>query len=262
LQADIEGSDKWLGRDECVAWLSAHVMPFEVRQAARSIEESISVELQELDRRLAEIANTVVQEIDQSIHVRSEASRRFAENLIRVVAQRLGGVGINALFRAFGGVGGAAAGAGNLVKMLVSRVGNLLGKTFSREVYNQIGRTFTKRALARLNVVTAVLIEVGGIVIKAHRWKSILIGKVQEAVNGWAQDVRKDLLEDQLPKIHANNVRSVGAIYDLLVEECQKALECRAEDIGPRRERLAALRAELARLDTELQNTASEEGFK
>lgn len=262
LNQDIEGSDKWLGRDECLAWLSAHAMPFEVRQAARSIEGSISVELQELDRRLAAIANTAVQKIRQSIHLRSEASRRFAENLARVVAQRLGGAGISALSRAFGGVGGAAAGAGNLVKMLVSRMGNLIGKTFSRQVFNQIGRTFTKRALSRLNVVTTVLIEVGVFVIEAQRWKGSLVAKVHEAVDGWAHDVRKELFEDYLPKIHANNVLSVCAIYDPLVEECQKALERRGEDVGARRERLAALRSELARLRAELHCAASEEDFK
>ncbi len=262
LQADIERSDKWLGRDECMAWLSVHAMPFEVRQASRSVEEAIAVELQELDRRLADLANPVVHEIEHSIHLRSEAGRQFAENLARVVAQRLGGAGIHALLEAFGGVGGAAAGAGNLVKMLVSRVGNLLGKRFSRQVYNQIGRAFTKRALARVNVATTILIEVGSIVIEAHRWKSMLIGKIHEAVDGWAHDVRKDLLEDYLPKIHASNVRSVHAIYDLLVEECQTALGLRTEEVGPRREQLAALRAELARLRADLQNTVNEEDLK
>jgi len=58
--------------------------------------------------------------------------------------------------------------------------------------------TLIKRALARLNIAAAVLIEVGSTVIEAYRWKSVLIGKVHEAVDGWVHDVRKDFLEDPL----------------------------------------------------------------
>jgi len=248
LSREIEGSDKWLGRDECVAWVSSHALPFEVRQAARSIEESISVELQELDRQLADIANTAVHKVEQVVHVKSDASRRFTENLSRVVAQRLAGVGINALLRSVGGVGGAAAGAGNVVKMLVSRTGSLLGKTFSREVYSQIGKTFTKRALARLNVAIQIIIEILVFVIDAHRWRKQLTGKVAEAIEGWAADVRKELLEQHLPRIQAANEQGVCAVYDPLIVEGRKSLSHRLEESAPRKAQLALFRAELHRV--------------
>jgi GTPase Era involved in 16S rRNA processing len=248
LNKDIEGSDMWLGRDECVAWVSAHALPFEVRQVARSIEESISVELQELDRQLCDIANTAVREVEKDVHIKSDASRRFVENLGRVVAQRLGGAGINALLRSVGGVGGAAAGAGNVVKMLVSRMGSLLGKTFSREVYTQIGKTFTKRTLARLNVAISIIIEVLGFVIDAHRWRGQLTGKVAEAIDGWASDVRTELLDQHLPRIQAQNDRGVRAVYDPIIDEGQKSLRLRSEGSAPKRAQLALLRAELNRV--------------
>lgn len=245
---DIEGSDKWLGMDECVAWVSAHELPFEVRQAARSIEDSIAVELQELDRQLSEIANTAVHEVERPIHVKSDANRRFTENLSRVVAQRLGGAGINALLRSVGGVGGAAAGAGNVVKMLVSRMGSLLGKTFSREVYTQIGKAFTKRALARLNIAIGILVELIGFIINAHRWKGQLSEKVGEAVEDWAKDVRNDLVERHLPRIQAENERGIRAVYDPLIQESRDSLRLRSEGGTLRRAQLTLFRAELKRI--------------
>jgi len=172
------------------------------------------------------------------------------------VAQRLGGVGFNALFRAFGGIGGAAAGAGNVVKMLVSRTGSLFGKTFGREVYTTIGRTLTKKALSRLTVAVTVIIELVVFLNDVHTWKGKLSEKVSEEIDKWHGTVLNDLQDQYLPRIREENERGVGLIYDGLIVENRKLLQLRSAEAAPQMERLDLHCTELYRI-SEMLKTAS-----
>ena len=82
-------------------------------------------------------------------------------------------------------MGGTAAGAGNLVKMVVKRAGNLVGKTFSRDVYTQIGRTFNKQFMRRLNVVLTVVLEVGTYVYNSSTWQNDLVRQASKGLDEW-----------------------------------------------------------------------------
>lgn len=216
---EVSRSDKWLGQQECNAWVSTHVLPFEAREAGCALERDIAVELERLDRELEDIANTAIKQIEHQAHVRSDAARQLGVNLVMKFGRQAGGELVFALLGGIGGVGGAAAGAGNLVKMLLSRVGGLFGKTFSREVYNQIGRFFTKRMLARLNVVVAVLIDVGLFVHEANTWRGELQEKIRGATEEWKRAVTTDLLEESLPTLKKANVATVCSLYDDAIQD-------------------------------------------
>jgi hypothetical protein len=246
LAADVAASDRWTGADDCAGWLTAHALPFGVRGIARSVEALVGDELRRLDERLAEYGNVAVHELQRDIQVRTDASAEFLKSLAWTLGQRLGGQGIHAVFRSVGGVGGAAAGSGNLVKMLVSRAGRLFGQTFSREFYNQIGRTFTKRFLARLNVAVVVIVEVGGYLLEVRRWQGRVTDQVRAALDGWTAQVLDDLLRVQLPTSGAENRRGVVALYGGLVAELDQDLAARAASSDAARGELGALRAELA----------------
>lgn len=218
MSAEIFSSDKWLGAQDCAEWIAGHALPFAAREATRSIEEQIALELQELNRELEDIANTAIDKIVRQVHIKSDAPRRFAKNLADTLLKRFMGAGVNNILRGFGGVGGAAAGTGNLVKMAVSRIGKAFGKTFEREIYNQIGKTFTKETLKKLNVVISIITEVVGYLYHVKTWQDKFYDKVSEGVNSWEKEVSADILKDTIPKLIEANKKSVHACYDDLIE--------------------------------------------
>lgn len=250
MAAEINGSEKWLGEVDCVQWVAAHALPFAVRDAARTVEDQIAFELQELDRELEEIANTAVARISGTARVKSEAVRRFAENVTGTLLKRFLGQGVKSILRGFGGVGGMAAGTGNLVKMAVSRAGKLLGKTFNREIYNQIGKTFNKRALEKLQGPLQVLTEVATYVYQANTWQKGLTKRVDKGIEDWAAEVCKELIQSTIPRIVENNRKSIEECYEELIGE--NAGGGRAQDTAAAREDNRACRATIARLQQNL----------
>jgi hypothetical protein len=246
LDAEIVASDKWLGHADCAEWIAGHCLPVQVRAIGRKIEDYIAIEVEALNQRLEEIANTAIAELDSAVSMRGDdPARRFALNLVSTLGQRLAGNAINSMLRGLGGVGGAAAGAGNLVKIMVSRAGRLFGKTFSREVYKQIGRTFSKKMLERLNIAAQVVIEVVSFVREAMIWQDNLIKSSHEALDQWRSEVVKDLLEQHIPQIRQANHDIVAALYD-----CDSPAEA-AESVAAREARLSAVqiyRRQLANL--------------
>lgn len=247
---EIDATGKWTGAEDCIAWMEGHVLPFGIRELAHAMESFIADELERLDRELNEIANTAVRQMHSRARLKSNAVIAFAGNIARTLGERIGGAFAHNLFRAYGGVGGAAAGAGNLVKMGVARAGRLIGKTFSRQVYNTIGRTFTKKFLKRLGAVVAVVIEGILYVYESKTWQGKLKEKVKEALIEWKSETLTDLKSTQIPAIRKNNEESVRTFYDDLLadedsgEQCKEDV-CLLEETRSLRTDLASLMARL-----------------
>ena len=219
LRAQVVQTDKWFGKDDCASWVQYHSLPYECRQASRAVEGVIQDQLQRLNEELQDIANTAIEKLTGHAQVRSGVARDFAFNLGKTLSMRVGGAAASGFLRSFGGVGGAAAGAGNLVKMLVSRFGRLFGKTFGREVYRQIGKTFTKRFLQRANVVFSVVVEAYLLKRDIDSWQANLADKVDEALDAWATEITEVVLREHLPGLEQANIAGVKDIYDELLEE-------------------------------------------
>lgn len=214
VEADIMSANKWLGHADCAQWIAGHCLPFEVRGIGRAIEDHLAVEIDALNQRLEEIANTTIAELDKTVALQGEDPvYKFAKSLSATLAQRLTGTAVNSMLRGMGGVGGAAAGAGNFVKSMVARVGRLFGTRFSREVYNQIGRIFTKRMLERLNVAVLVITEMVSFVYEAQVWQGNLLKSSRKAFDEWTGTVKTDLLQAYLPEIRQANYDIVDALY-------------------------------------------------
>lgn len=252
MRSEIHESNKWLGYEECAQWVSAHALPYEVREAAKSIEEQISVELEMLDQELEEIANTAVKAVRSDSALKSEAVQKFTENLLKTFGQRIGGHVLTTITRTYGGVGGAAAGTGNLVKMAVSRVGRLFNQTFSRQVYTNIGRTFTKRMLQKLAVAVQIIIEVGLYFREVSTWQANLLAKTTEAIDSWRQEIKVDLKTEYVASIESNNVNFVRAIYDDLVNR-ESIRQMRAKNnLADELDKLRKQRSAIADLDNKV----------
>jgi GTPase SAR1 family protein len=248
IEADIMASNKWLGYTDCAQWISGHCLPFEVRQIGRAIENHATVEMEDLNRRLEDIVNTAVAELDKTVALRlGDPVSKFANSLATTLTQRAAGNAANSMLRGLGGAGGAAAGAGNLAKMAVSRIGKLFGKRFGREVYNQIGRVFTKKMLERLNVALTVIVEVAGFVYEAQVWQRKLLELSREAVGEWRDVVGNDLRDEHLPRMRQGNWDIIEALYVDL--EAQPALHAepdqRLVEVRSFRHQLGSLREQL-----------------
>lgn len=246
LRAEVDASNRWLGAEDCAEWLTGHAMPFAVRAVARSVEDQIALELDRLDARLEEIANTTVAEVERTIAVPSRAAEQFAENLARNILQRVAGSAVRTALRGVGGVGGAAAGAGNVAKMAVAKLGRLAGQRFGREVYNQIGRAFTKRALQRLTVAIAIVTEALLYVRHVQTWQADLKKRVDEAIDDWAEGVAGELNSEVLPAIEKANVDNVHIIFDDLVSNQVEEHRAGAARTAERLARVRELRANCA----------------
>lgn len=250
MNEEIHTSNKWLGKAECTEWIVGHCLPFEVQAIGKAIEEHITVEMDALNRRLEDLANTAISELNKTIALpEDDPVRRFVLNVSSTIGQRLAGNAINSALRGLGGVGGAAAGAGNLVKMVVKRAGALFGKTFSREVYAQIGRIFTKKMIARLTIALQVVVESIGFLHDASTWQDELADSSRNALAEWKEECVKELLEQQIPEMRQASINLIEDTYaDLCRPRHDSQTQGQVESIRMYRQQLAQLRHPLQSL--------------
>ncbi|HQP37106.1 MAG TPA: hypothetical protein PLI95_18100, partial [Polyangiaceae bacterium] len=252
LSKEIDASDKWLGREDCQAWVDAHAMPFAIKATAAQLEQVIAEELERLDRELEEIANTATERVKQRAAIQSDAPARMARSLAASLGKRVGGHAATNALRGLGGVGGVAAGAGNLVKMAVKRIGALVGKKFGREVYTTIGRIFTKRVVTAAGAALSVAVDAGMFVYDAYTWRKELKKNVANAIDAWREAVRQELHDQQLPAIAKVNQQGIQDIYLPLLEEHERARSARGAEVAPQLARIDALLSELEKLQHRL----------
>uniref|UniRef100_A0A7V3J9A0 Dynamin N-terminal domain-containing protein n=1 Tax=candidate division CPR3 bacterium TaxID=2268181 RepID=A0A7V3J9A0_UNCC3 len=253
LERDIDSTDKWLGKDSCVAWIKDHAMPFGVKHIARSIEEHLVTEMERLDHELEEIANTAIEGIQyRAAKLRSDEATRLAQSLAIRFTKRISGAALTSVLRSFGGACGPAAGAGNLSKMAVKRIAGVFGKRLSREVYNQIGRTFTKRALQRLNFIIAVVIEAVLVIIDANRWQKKLKESVQKAMEDWRIQTENELIKELLPEYQMQNEKAVHDIYNNEIKLMEESLLKQTGDREAEKTRLLTILNDLIRIGQSL----------
>ena len=219
LDRDICDSSKWLGRQVCLEYLQGYLVPAETRAAARAIEAAILQRLDQLDRELAEIANTAIDKIVREVEISTGVAEKILTNIAATLAMKIAGKGVDALLRGLGGVGGAAAGAGNLAKMLLKRAGGLFGKTFGREVYAAIGRTFTKRAMQRMSIFLSVAIDTILYVRESKTWQAETSNQLGAQLEEWGADVMTELRENTLPSIVKANAEGVDGVYADLLDD-------------------------------------------
>jgi GTPase SAR1 family protein len=222
VEREIQAAGKWVGPEDCVPWINGHVFPEEVRLHSGSLTQILVEELERLDRELEELANTAVGKIERQTSIKGEAARALVANLTGSLLA--GGVRtiLGSLLESLGGVGGAAAGTGNLAKMILSRGGKAVGVGFSRETYNAIGRIFNKRLIKYGGAVFAAVIEGVLFIIEANRWKGQLQEKALEAIEQWRVEVGRELFQTQLPAITKGNRKGIATAYDQILAEPRK----------------------------------------
>ena len=96
---------------------------------------------------------------------------------------------------------------------MVSKSGKLFGKTFSKEVYNNIGRFFTKKMIAELNVAFMVGIEVISYVYESKRWQGKLKKHVEKNLNNFKKESTGEITMDMIESIKKSNIEAINDVF-------------------------------------------------
>ncbi|MBQ7178129.1 MAG: hypothetical protein IJS08_12005, partial [Victivallales bacterium] len=251
VDAAINDASKWVDIQDCTTYINAHVVPFGTRKVAKEISDYISSEIELMDKELEELANRAFQRLNDQVNTVEEPQlKELLGNLTMRLAQQVGGKAANAMLGSIGGVGGSAAGLGNLVKMAVKRIGNLFGKTFGREVYNTIGKIFTKKMMAALGIGMEAVIEIVFYIKESLTWRNELKERIHEVLANWKDTALKELVEQSLPELQKNNHESVGKCFDAINSEFQNSIDAQMKAIP--KEEVARMEKDIAKLTTAL----------
>ena len=228
-KSEILAANKWVDAGQCKAYIYNHVLPFSTTDVVREMEGHLISIIEQLDEELDEMANRAVRHVsDRAQTIENPQLRDLVSRLGIRIGQRVAGEMASQAIKSVSGVGGAATGVGNLVKMGVKRAGGMFGKTFSREFYAQIGKVFTKRVVQAMTVAVQVVVDLALYALEANRWQGQLIGKVEEVVDKWEKDVLAEVGSSMMPEYRKTNRENVRACYAALradVDDAIKAAE-------------------------------------
>jgi hypothetical protein len=225
LKAEILDSNKWTEANLCASYIASHVVPFGIRRITHSAEKYIEETFEEMDQELSEMANKAIEKIQTGANKvdKPEMSGlliNIGENLAIQAAKN----GMNIFLKNLGGIGGNAAGAGNLIKMLLSKGGKVIGKKFSRDVYSTIGKIFNKGFMKKLNIAILMLSEVFTWVWEAKHWQMKLVKKVDESIDAWFNECCSDLENEMLLTYAESNKKHLAEIYKIFDEVIEREI--------------------------------------
>ena len=251
VDATINNASKWVDIQACTTYINAHVVPFGTWEVSKEISDYISSEIERMDQELEELANRAFQRLDDQVNTVEEPQlKELLGNLTMRIAQQVGGKAANAMLNSIGGVGGSAAGLGNLVKMAVKRIGKLFGKTFGREVYKTIGKIFTKKMMAALGIGMEAVVEVILYLKESLTWRNELKERIHKVLADWKDTALIELTEQSLPELQKNNHESVGKCFDAINSEFQNSIDAQMKAIP--KEEVARMEKDIAKLTTAL----------
>lgn len=227
IEADaaISEAGRFTSATDCGIWVRQHLLPMHFETTSNNLSTGLERIGDRVARQIEELfADAELPELP-AVHVDDpqwqETRDLFARRGVHAAATEL----IAGQLAGFGGRGGAKAGFYNLAKRVVSKVGNVFGRTFSRTFYNNLGRM-----LRRVGLNGSVAIALGGAIVlegvayayNVVRWKARLRGVLQHTLDLPADD---EPLEDaflrKLPIIGGKREKP----FKLLVNEAHKAVD-------------------------------------
>ncbi|MDR2200442.1 MAG: dynamin family protein [Deltaproteobacteria bacterium] len=251
IREEIEGSGKWTGASECTVYVTSHVIPMGVSRMMDSLSAFIRSELERLNSNLEDLINATMKNFAPSGDLEApDISSVFLE-IGADIAMSVGkNIALGAV-KGLGGVGGSAAGLGNLAKKIVSKVGKLFGQTFSRSTYTTIGKIFTKSFVTKLNIALQVIFDSAVMIYEANTWQD----KLSETVNGNlsrsldpdSADSLAGTVMDHLKALRESNIANVPLLLDEQISSLNGIMSG-ATDAHVRISQIETLAAEFASL--------------
>lgn len=180
-----------LSKEETVAYVRTHLLDYNIGKEVKELQFYLETEIDAIDKKANDYVNTAIVNFENSLDLTSpdnlykagiSAMKGFGSNYL--------GAGLLSYFAKFGGAGGSGAGVANAASHALKKVGDLFGKTFSKETHNSLkhilkvlGLTSTKA----ISIAAAGIVEVISNIVDISTWKLKLKSEVKKGLRKWAE---------------------------------------------------------------------------
>lgn len=213
---EIENSHS-IDKDQQIAYIQSHLLPFAISKYSLDIQDYIGVILEQLNKELDDYINKII--TDYQLHIQLKLNNHVeaaVKNSASKLVERVGTQLLKQVFTKFGGAGGANAGVANAASHLLKELGNMFGKTFSRETHNAL-----KHFLARIGATSMRAISIGitvfaeavMMIIDYATWKGKLKKAVANGVDKWKETTLPSAVDD-IRECRQRNINMVAQIAD------------------------------------------------
>lgn len=232
LESDIDCT-KIVKMEEMIAYTNAHLLPFTINQVyEETVNDYIDVVLTDLNNRVDDYIQKEVIHFSNEISIRINSNLDAAvQNVGGKVLQKLATGALGKYFIQFGGAGGANAGIANAASHLLKKVGNIFGKTFSRETHNALKHVLKKIGATSMKAVGAavtVVLELVFVVYEYTTWKEKLKKSVAKGVDRWGKETISGVVKD-VEKLRDKNIETILQIADEIESSFDEGKQNNAE---------------------------------
>lgn len=220
LAQEVKKSNKWNSAEECFGYVNVHLLPKLEQTEREGIVAFIEKEIESLNNELNELMNMAFVNFVQKIEIISNQLRPLIEGITKRVLTHSADVGLKSVLARYGGRGGAGAGVANLGKKVMKKTGEMVGKKFKRDQYNQLAKFLRKigaTSTRNLTIFTTILTEGFFYVIGAHMWQGKLIKEASKGLEKWRSETVEDILKD-MRDLRTQNVEDVNKWFDEIIE--------------------------------------------
>ena len=189
-----------LDKDQMTSYINAHLLPYTIKKRSEEIQNYIQVILTDLNERVNDYISKQIEEYTTCVDLKINSHAEIAvKNAGSKLVERAGTQALKHVFTQFGGAGGANAGIANAASHLLKKVGDLFGKTFSRETHNTLKHVLAKigaTSMKAVSIAITVVVEVLMTVADYATWKSKLRKAVKKATGEWLNETLPSALKD------------------------------------------------------------------
>jgi len=202
-------------KEETSVFVGEFLLKQNGRKQAEELQFFLETELTAIDKQVNDYLNKAVVKIKDDLMVRNISNTAIVgfdamKGAGRTAAER----GLLIYLSKFGGKGGANAGIANAASHVLKKVGNMFGKTFSRETHNALKHFISKVGLTSSKAISAaavLVIDAVVAIVDLTTWKITLTNAIKKAVDSWSKDV-KDVTTKDIEKLKSQNLKDLEEI--------------------------------------------------
>jgi len=245
LKNDIRSNSKWTEKDDSVAFVTGHLLPFKINAETLEIRTLVRAHIEELDHKVDNLLNSAINNLLSEAKVRVPAVVNILEKGLARAGENLLSNALQQFFAKFGGAGGPGAGVANAASRGLKWVGNLFGRKFSSATHNALKSTLKKigaTSARAISIAAIVLVEVVAYIYDAKTWQNKLIAGVEKSLSAWEEEVRKSL-QVELADLERHNLQLINTIFEGYATEV--TFDDTSEDLGCYKQLLSDIEKEL-----------------
>lgn len=181
----IEEANRFTDASSCSAFVKTHLVPLHLSRSA----DTLKIRLWERSEQLGDELDRLHAELDEvrlpPIVIEGPQFGGLRDMLAAKAVKKGSEEAFKGYLGQLGGAAGAKAGFVNLAKKVTKHAGELVGKRFSREFYNQMGGMLRRVGLnagLATAAIGAVVVEIASYLYQVWRWKGHLRGMIQRAL--------------------------------------------------------------------------------